>query len=80
MDRAERARDEEGNVIDPTMLPKKHQENKNINTTTKQRQQHQEQTSVEWRFMILTWWTYQLTVMSAGLIWTDSSWKRGNQK
>lgn len=46
MDRAEHARDEEGNVIDPTMLPKKHQENKNINTT-KQRQQHQEQTSVE---------------------------------
>lgn len=36
MDRAEHARDEEGNVIDSTMLPKKHQENKNINTTTKQ--------------------------------------------
>ena len=36
MDRAEHARDEEGNIIDPTMLPKKHQENKNINKTTKQ--------------------------------------------
>ena len=44
MDRAERARDEEGNVIDPTMLPKKHQESNSINTATKQ---HQEPTSVE---------------------------------
>lgn len=45
MDRAERARDEEGNIVDPTMLPKKHQENKNIKTTTTK--QHEEQTSVE---------------------------------
>ena len=36
MDRAEHARDGEGNIIDPTMLPKKHQENKNINILTKQ--------------------------------------------
>lgn len=40
MDRAECARDEEGNIVDPTMLPKKHQENKNINTTTQQQQQN----------------------------------------
>jgi len=42
MDRAEHARDEEGNVIDPTMLPNKHQESNDINTTTTK--QHQEPT------------------------------------
>lgn len=39
MDRAERARDEEGNVMDPAMLPKKHQESNSINTTAKQQQE-----------------------------------------
>jgi len=34
MDRAELARDEEGNVLDPTMLPKKLQENNSNNKTT----------------------------------------------
>jgi len=46
MDRAERARDEEGNVIDTTMLPNKHQESNNINTATTTTK-HQELTSVE---------------------------------
>ncbi|XP_020609552.1 39S ribosomal protein L52, mitochondrial-like [Orbicella faveolata] len=47
MDRAEHARDEEGNVIDPTMLPDKHQESSNISTTTTTAKQHQEPTSIE---------------------------------
>jgi len=47
MDRAECVRDEEGNLINPTMLPNKHQESSNISTTTTTAKQHQEPTSVE---------------------------------